>query len=167
MVERHINPAIRIDAEGIWYFHEKEMTRQDIVRHFYRHLKRDSNGNYLIEIENDRCLVSVEDAPYVVKSVSISPSRCDGKLCIELFLSDGSSEELNHVTSLWTGGDNIMYCRVKRGESTARFSRPAYYQLCENAEYDQAREQYFINVIDRSYPIEFLKQTMNGGSNVR
>lgn len=167
MIALDIGPAIRIDAEGTWYFHAEEMTRQDIVQYFYQHLKRDSNGNFLIEIENDRCRVSVEDAPYLIKSVSINSSRYDGKLCIELLLSDGSREELNHDTRLWAGDDNIMYCKVKRGEYTARFSRSAYYQLCENAVYDQERDQYFINVIDRSYPIESLKKTLNGGSNVR
>jgi hypothetical protein len=167
MIQSDINPAIRIDAEGIWYFHGEEMKRQDIVRYFYHHLKIDSVGNYLIEIENDRCPVSVEDAPYVIKSVSVSSSRNDGKLCIELSLSDGSCEELNDDTPLWTRDDNLMYCRVKKGQYTARFSRSAYYQLCENAEYDQAKEQYFINLIDRSYPIESFQQTINGGSNVR
>ena len=47
-----------------------EMKRQEIVQYFYRYLKRDPDGNYLIEIENDRCYVEVEDAPYVIKRVS-------------------------------------------------------------------------------------------------
>ena len=167
MIQSEIDHAIRIDAEGIWYYQGEEMKRQDIVQYFYRHLKRDSNGDYLIEIEADRCFVRVEDAPYVVRSVSIRSSRYDGKRCVEISLSDGSREELSHDTPLWTGDDNTLYCRVKKGAYPARFTRSAYYQLCENAEYDPAKGQYFINLIDRSYPIESLKKTINGGSNVR
>lgn len=152
------NSEIRIDKDGIWYFHGKEMKRLDIVEYFYQHLKRDNNGNYLVEIENDCCLVSVEDAPYVIRSVAVGCSKFDGKLRIEISLTDGSSEELNHDLPLWTGDDNVMYCRVKRGEYAARFSRSAYYQLCEYAEYDSEREQYFIKLTDRSYPVTSIKQ---------
>jgi hypothetical protein len=72
--------------------------------------------------------------------------------------NDGSSEELNHDTPLWTGDDNVMYCKVKRGEYAARFSRSAYYQLFEYVEYNIERAQYFINLTNRSYPVASIKQ---------
>jgi hypothetical protein len=158
MIQSNNNCEIRIDKGGIWYCNGGEMKRQDIVQYFYQHLKRDNDGNYLIEIGNDFCIVSVEDAPYVIRSVAVSCSKNDGQQCIVLSLTDGSSEELNHNIPLWTGSDNVMYCRVKRGEYVARFSRSAYYHLCEYAEYDTEREQYFINLINRSYPIMSIKQ---------
>jgi hypothetical protein len=79
MIQSNNNLEIRIDKDGIWYFHGEEMKRQDIVQYFYQHLKKDSAGNYLIEIKNDRCLVSVEDAPYVIRSVAVSCSKNDGQ----------------------------------------------------------------------------------------
>jgi hypothetical protein len=158
MVQSIINHEIRIDKDGIWFFRGEEMKRQDILQYFYQHLKMDSNGNYLIEIKNDCCLVTVEDAPYVVRSIAVSCSKNDGEPCIELSLTNGSNEELNHDTPLWTRNDNVMYCRVKRGEYVARFSRSAYYQLCKYAEYDPDREQYFINIANRSYPVTSSKQ---------
>jgi hypothetical protein len=158
MIQSNNNLEIRIDKDGIWYFHGKEMKRHDIIQHFYQHLKRDSDGNYLIEIDNDCCLVSVEDAPYVIRSIAVSCSKDDGEPCIELSLTDGSNEDLNRDTPLWTGNNNVMYCRVKRGEYTARFSRSAYYQLCKYAEYDPEREQYFINITNRSYPVASSRQ---------
>lgn len=158
MMQSNNNLEIRIDKDGIWYFHGEEMKRQDIVQYFYQNLKKDSDGNYLIKIGNDCCLVNVEDTPYVIRSVAVSCSKYDGQPCIEMSLTDGSSEELNHDTPLWTGDGNVMYCRVKRGEYAARFSRSAYYQLCEHAEYDPERKQYYINLNNRSYPVAFIKQ---------
>ncbi len=158
MMQSNHNPDIRIDKDGIWYFHGEEMTRQDIVQYFYHHLKRDHDGNYLIEIDNDYCPVSVEDVPFVIRSVAVRCSKNDGQPCIEISLTDGSSEELHHDSPLWTGVDNVMYCRVKGGEYAARFSRAAYYQICQYAVYDTEREQYFIKVPNRSYPVTSLKQ---------
>lgn len=158
MLQLNNNNEIWIDKDGIWYFHGEEMTRLDIVQFFYDHLKKDNGGNYLIEIDNDCCPVRVEDAPYVVRSVVVSCSKNDGQPCIEISLNDGSREELNPETALWTGIDNVMYCRVKRGEYDARFSRSAYYHLCEYAVYDTEKKQYFINVINRAYPVTSVKK---------
>ena len=46
------NPTdICIDKDGIWYFRGAEMKRQDIVQYFYQYLRRDGDGNYLIEMK--------------------------------------------------------------------------------------------------------------------
>jgi len=46
----HSISDIHIDKDGLWFYRGMEMTRRDIVRLFYRHLKRDESGGYLIEI---------------------------------------------------------------------------------------------------------------------
>ena len=146
---------IRIDKDGEWYFHGQEMKRQDIVQYLYQYLRRDSAGHYLIEIENDRCYVTVDDVPYVIKSLEVGFSKNDGQPCIAVSLSDGSKEDLKLDTPFWAGKDNVIYCRVKRGEYTARFSRPAYYQLCEHIEHDSAKDAYVITFNENSYPLVF------------
>jgi Uncharacterized protein conserved in bacteria len=115
---------IRIDKHGIWYFHGEEMKRQDIVQYFYQYPKMDSAGNYVIETENDRCYVKVEDVPYVIRSVAVGFSKHDEQPCIEILLTDGSNEELKLDNPFWTGEDNVMYCRVKRGEYVRVFLVP-------------------------------------------
>ena len=173
---------IYIDKDDIWYFHGAEMKRRDIVRYFYRYLRRDGEGNYLIEIEDDRCYVGVEDAPYVIRSVSVGFSQNVIRPYVELSLSDGSIERLNLSAPLRIGKDNVLYCRVKRGGFEARFSRPAYYQFCEYIVYDSRREKYSLIINQHSYSLvltettngktrpagrEFHKPNVNGGSNVR
>ena len=60
---------IRIDKDGVWYYKGAEMFRKEIVNFFYQNLRQDESGNYLIELENDRCYLEVEDTPFVVRSV--------------------------------------------------------------------------------------------------
>ena len=158
MVELNERHDIRIDKDGKWYFHGEEMKRQDIVRHLYQYLKKDSTGRYVIENENDRCYVMVEDVPFVINSVDSGFSHDGGKPCILISLSDGSMEELNLDIPLWQGDDNVMYCKVKKGEYAARFSRPAYYQLCGYVEHDSARGTYMVTVNNSSYPLAFTDQ---------
>jgi hypothetical protein len=182
MIHLNDHNEIWIDKEGIWYFRGAEMKRKDIVQYFYRYLKRDHKGNYLIEVEDDRCKVRVEDTPYVVRSIAVGFPKNSDQPYIDLSLNDGSSEGLNLDTPLRIGKDNVLYCMVKKGEYEARFSRPAYYQFCKYIDYDSRREKYQLTLNHLSYPVvftgvpparpaqwdgELYKPNINGGSNVR
>lgn len=144
---------IRIDKDGQWHFRNAEMVREDIVHYFYQHLKRDQQGRYLIEIEEDRCYVEVEDTPYFIRSVTFLASSSKGFPCIELSISDGTKEMLNLNAIFRIGKGNVLYCPVKNGEHEARFSRPAYYQLCEKFEYREKEKRYLLKVGDHLYPL--------------
>jgi hypothetical protein len=152
------NPyEIQIDKDGIWYFRGTEMIRRDIVQHFYQHLKTDDAGAYFyIEIDDERCPVRVEDVPYVIKSVELStPLHGDEKPCIMISLTDGNTEVLDLERPLRQGKDNVLYCRVKNDKFEARFSRPAYYQLCGYIDYEPNKDVYVINLNCFSLPICF------------
>ena len=152
------SPEIRIDRNGVWYFQNMEMTRKEIVQYFYQHLRRNSQGHYHIEIGSEHCRVQVDDVPYVIQSVSPGFAGIDGRTCMVISLSDGSCEELNPETIL-IGGNNIPYCRVKKSQHEARFSRQAYYQLAVNIEHDPHQDRYFMTMGDRSYPLTVNQKT--------
>lgn len=137
--------AIRIDKEGVWYYKGVEMTRKDIVNHFYQNLKRDQTGRCLIELENERCYLDVEDTPFVVKAAHRSVPEGNREESILLLLSDDTVEKLDPL-SLWIGSDNVLYCAVKNHQFDARFSRAGYYQLAGDIEYDGQKDAYFISV---------------------
>ena len=143
---------IRIDKEGVWYYMGVEMTRKDIVNYFYQNLKQDQAGRYLIELENERCHLEVEDTPFVVKVVHRSVSESNGEESIYLLLSDDTLEKLDPGT-LWVGNDNVLYCAVKNHQFYARFLRAGYYQLASDIEYDAQRDLYFISMNGYRYYI--------------
>ncbi len=147
--------GIRIDKDGVWYYKGNEIFRDEIVRYFYQNLKRDEAGRYLIELADDCCYLEVEDVPFVVKSVYRSCNRRDGDECINLVLSDHSTEELN-PDSLWAGKDNVLYCSVKGNAFVARFSRASYYQIADFIEYVDHQDQYFISLNGKHFPITIV-----------
>jgi len=157
MTHSNDHNEILIDREGIWYFCGAEMKRIDIVQHFYKYLKRDLDGHYSIEIEDDRCSVRVEDTPYVIRSIVVGFSPNSGQPTIDLSLNDGSNERLSLGTPLRIGEDNVLYCMVKNGEYEARFSRPAYYQFCEHIDYDSRNGEYRLVLDHIPYPLVLTK----------
>jgi hypothetical protein len=159
-------PEIRIDRNGVWYFHDMEMTRIEIVQYLYDHLRRDSQGQYRIELDHEQCLIQVDDVPFVIRSVTREFSEVEGRPYMSISLSDGSREELKPET-IRINEKNVLYCRVKQCNHEARFSRPAYYQLCEYIEYDYKQDRYFMTVDGHSYLLAVNQPTENGGPHVK
>jgi hypothetical protein len=147
---------IRIDKEGTWYYQDAEMTRRDIVYHFYRWLKKDGQGSYWLEQGNECYAVAVEDVPYIVRAATLERSP-DGEEHVRLTLSDGTDEEMDLTKPLRIGRENVPYCRIKAGEYEARFSRSAYYQICQWIDYDADQESYCIRLNRRAYPLQVTK----------
>ncbi len=141
---------IRIDREGVWSYRGAEMSRQDIIQLFCRHLKQDASGQYFIEIGKQRFCVEVEDTPYVVRSVCRIDRGDVTEECLYICLSDGSIEQLD-LETLSISKENVPYCRVKSSCFDARFSRPGYYQLAEHLEHDPKRNAYFIPLKGQRY----------------
>jgi uncharacterized protein len=166
MDERRPNelPEIRIDREGVWYYRDVEMIRTEIVQYFYKHLHRDSQGNYQIELNQEQCSIHVEDAPYVVRSVSAECAGADeSQRSMIISLSDGCSEKLDAET-IRIGEKDVLYCRVKNKEHEARFSRQAYYQLAEYIEYDPHQDRYFLVIGCCLYALAANLSNENGGN---
>ncbi|MFA5322423.1 MAG: DUF1285 domain-containing protein [Smithella sp.] len=141
---------IRIDKDGFWYYKGAHMFRKEILHVFFDHLKIDECGKYLIELGPERCYVDVEDTAFVVESVYKTKLPGDGRDQIEIILNDDSCEILE-MNSLHTGRDNVLYCRVKKGKFTARFSRKSYYQLAEYIEESENESGFFIGLNGEKY----------------
>ncbi|HEU18941.1 MAG TPA: DUF1285 domain-containing protein [Deltaproteobacteria bacterium] len=144
---------IRVDKNGVWYFHGAEMFRKDIVNLFYENLKRDESGRFIIEMANDRCYIEVEDTPYVVKAVYKFNSKDSGAQPLHILLNNSDLDELD-LTTVRVGADNVMYCSVKDRMFEARFSRASYYQLADYIEYDGENDSYYIELNNRRYYIK-------------
>lgn len=154
MTESRSSFPIRINKEGVWYYFESEMIRSDIVKLFYDHLHRDEAGEYFIEMGRERCIIEVEDTPYVVKAVHKAKSHNGSGDHIRLVLNDLSLEDLDPA-SLRIGAENVPYCKVRQGRFEARFSRAGYYQIAQYVVHDPIQDAYYIELNgDRYYLIE-------------
>ncbi|MGA3280329.1 MAG: DUF1285 domain-containing protein [Smithella sp.] len=147
------NYEIKIDKDGIWYYNGAHMFRKEILSVFFQNLRIDECGRYLIELGLERCYLHVEDTAFVVAAVYKTKLPCSGGEQIEILLNDDSCEKLE-TNSLYTGRDNVLYCRVKEGRFTARFSRNSYYQLAEFIEQSENGADFYINLNGEKYFIK-------------
>ena len=144
---------IKIDKDGIWYYQGAHMFRKDILRVFFEHLKVDDSGKYFVELNEEIYYLDVEDTAFVVTSVckTKTPINCHER--IDVLLSDECLEKLD-LSSLFVGKNNIMYCRIKDGKFTARFTRSSYYQMAEFIEMDDATDCFYIDLNNERYFIK-------------
>jgi hypothetical protein len=147
------NYEIKIDKDGIWYYNGAHMFRKEILSVFFQNLRIDECGRYLIELGPERCYLDVEDTAFVVAAVYKTKLPGNGLEQIDILLNDDSCEKLE-TNSLYTGRDNVLYCRVKEGRFTARFSRNSYYQLAEFIEESENGANFFINLNGEKYFIK-------------
>jgi hypothetical protein len=147
------NYEIKIDKDGIWYYNGAHMFRKEILSVFFQNLRIDECGRYLIELGPERCYLDVEDTAFVVAAVYKTKLPGNGLEQIDILLNDDSCEKLE-TNSLYTGADNVLYCRVKEGRFTARFSRNSYYQLAEFIEQSENGANFFINLNGEKYFIK-------------
>jgi|YelNatPaOPRAMG01_1025707.scaffolds.fasta_scaffold00702_37 hypothetical protein len=121
---------ISFRKDGNWYSDEERIDNPRIALLFSRSIRRNPDGSYYLQVAEERAPITVEDTPYVVKSL-----EDDGRGGFILVLNDEEREPLDPST-LEVGEHNVLYTRVKGGEFRARFLRPAYYHLSPHFEMD-------------------------------
>jgi len=140
---------IHFGKDGWWYANDERIQNRRINVLFSQHLRRTPEGTYEIAIGWDKVTVEIEETPYVVTRVSGNSTQG-----FTLRLNDESEEQLD-PTSLTIGQENVLYCRVKGGTETARFLRPAYYQLATYVEEDIETETFSLRVGDQIISIVY------------
>jgi hypothetical protein len=140
--------------DGNWYSDEECIDNQRIALLFSKSIRQDNDGNYYLQVADERAPITVEDTPYVVKKVDE-----DGHGGFIITTNDEVSEPLDPST-LEIGDHDVLYCKVKRGALRARFLRTAYYHLAEHFMSDDG-ESFGIVVGDHRYPIK-LKADSDG-----
>ena len=138
---------ISFRKDGNWYSDEERIDNPRIALLFSKSIQRNPDGSYFLKVAEERASISVEDTPYVVKSI-----EDDGKGGFNLVLNDESHEALD-PPSLEVGPENVLYARVKGGQFRARFLRPAYYHLSENFESDDSGH-FFLKMGRNRYPLQ-------------
>ena len=151
-----IDPTRKISfgKDGWWYANDERIHNRRINTLFSQHLRKIPAGTYEIAIGWDKVAVEIEDTPYVVTRVT-----GDAEHGLTLRLND-ESEELLDPTTLSIGPENVLYCLVKGREHTARFSRPAYYQLTVYVQEDTATGAFLLRFGNAIYTIPTSNQPL-------
>ncbi len=147
---------ISFRRDGCWYVDDERIDNPRIALLFSRSVRRAPDGSYFLQVGDEHASITVEDTPYVVKSI-----QGDAHQGFSVVLNDETSELLD-PGSLAIGADNVLYCVVKQGQHRARFLRPAYYHLSDCLQADQHGGFCFV-MMGKRYP---LPQAAGGASNV-
>ena len=138
-------PELFIDRDGRWYADGLLMTKQEIIKLFASHLKKDEHDNYHIHWQNYLYPVEVEDAPFFVQSLTEQVGRLtvllyDGR---EFPLPSGNiivKKDIPYISLFWN-------CDTK-------LSRPSYSELCKNL--IERDDRYFIKYGENEWFVEVL-----------
>jgi uncharacterized protein len=147
---------IFVGKEGQWYHEGAEIIHRPIFLWLIQSLEKTEDGLFIVNLNNQRCFLEVEDTPLVVQRVERIQEDPAGSERIRLYLNDDSVDVLNPKT-LEASPENVLYCLVKEDKIPARFLRPAYYQMAEFIEEGEDGEFYlFLN--QRKFPIRLKEE---------
>jgi hypothetical protein len=144
----HIVESAKISfgRDGNWYSNGERIDNPRIALLFSQSVKRNPDGSYYLQVADERAPITVEDTPYVVKT--LEDDELGGFVMV---LNDDTCEPLDPA-ALQVGPDHVLYAPVKGGDARARFLRSAYYYLSDCFEADDAGHFYF-NLRGRRYPL--------------
>jgi len=124
---------IRIDREGLWFYHGSPIGRKELVKLFASVLKRDSDGRYLLETPAERGVIEVEDVPFLAVEVTSAGEGRERSLTFRTNLDEIVMADADHplrVEEEAQSGAPTPYVLVRPGLE-ARLTRPVYYELVE------------------------------------
>jgi hypothetical protein len=115
--------TIRLDAEGRFWHDGRPVEHAGLASALHSWIGRHpDDGRYVLSNGYDWTYFTVEDAPYMVRSIRVESER------IVLALSDGTEEPWDPQQTR-IGADGALYTVVKRGAPggpyTAKFTRHA------------------------------------------
>ena len=115
--------GIRLDRELRWWHDDERIEHPRIIETFNTSLVPADDGRFQLQVGQDWCFITVEDAAYEVRAVDVN-----ARGSLSLRLSDRTADELD-AASLAVDTGSVLTCRVKQGRAKARFSRDAQFQL--------------------------------------
>lgn len=128
--------GIRIARDGTWWHGGTPFARPALVKLFARVLRRSEDGVYMLVTPVERCIVTVEDAPFVAVEMQAEGEGRDRRLRFRTNVDDwvtaGAEHPIRVETDAATGAPS-PYVLV-RDRLEARILRPVFYDLVELAE---------------------------------
>ncbi len=124
---------MRIGRDGTWYYHGSPIGRKRLVKLFASVLKREANGQYVLETPVEKARIQVDDVPFV--AVELTATGTGKELVLTLrtnldeFVTVGADNPIRVAADPKTGHP-VPYVYIRDGLE-ARISRPVYYELVE------------------------------------
>ena len=123
--------AIRIAADGLWYYMNSPIGRMPLVKLFSSILRYDDDGKYYLITPVEKCGIQVDDAPFLAIRMRVEGGGQNKKIYFETNVDDeicvGPEHPLRVADEVGTGGLK-PYVLVRRNLE-ALVSRALFYDL--------------------------------------
>lgn len=143
---------IQVDREGDWFYEGRKIFRPEILEVFYAKLDRLPTGEFVLHDFRGPCLLDVADTPFVISRIDFEKEQSGAERIMIRFKNISRFEILDPDT-LEIGEDNVLYCRLEDRRYSAKFSRPAYYQLAEFIHEDDTGQGFHIELNGKRHSI--------------
>jgi hypothetical protein len=128
--------GIRIDRDGVWYYHGSPIQRKELVCLLASALRVDDTGGYWLVTPTEMARIDVEDAPFLaVEMYRAGEGRgrfLSLRTNVDEIVTIGTDHPL-YVIIDEDSGEPAPYVKLELGRE-ARLSRAVYYELATLAE---------------------------------
>ena len=124
---------IRINRDGLWFYHGTPIGRRELVKLFASVLRRDSDGRYLLETPAEKGVIEVEDVPFVAVELTLKGGGPTQTLIFRTNIDENVVTDAVHPLRIVVDprtGEPSPYVEVRDGLA-ARLTRSVYYELVE------------------------------------
>ncbi len=139
---------MRIDRDGVWYYHGSAIRRKELVCLFASVLTRDEDGRFWLVTPGEIGLVQVEDAPFLAVELFVAGSGREQMISLRTNVDEivtvNDDNSLHVVTNPETG-EPSPYVRLHQGIE-ARVARSVYYELVARGVEEEIDGQLFFGV---------------------
>ncbi len=122
---------MRIDRNGVWYYHGSPIDRKELVRLFSTVLRRDDAGDYWLITPAELSRIEVEYAPFTAVELITMGDGADQIITFRTNVDTFVSADDNHPIRIDIDpdtGEPSPYV-VMDGRLEARLTRSVYYDL--------------------------------------
>ncbi len=124
---------IRIDRNGLWYYHGSPIGRKEIVRLFSTVLKKDENGDFWLQTPVEKGRIQVDDAPFIATLMNAEGEGEDQLLHFETNVGDTFTAGPDNPVRVETDSETLEpspYVTV-RDNLEAKITRAVFYDLVD------------------------------------
>jgi hypothetical protein len=124
---------IRIDRNGLWFYHGSPIGRKELVRLFASVLQRDDEGRYWLITPAEKGEIQVEDAPFSAVEMMCEGEGAQHIIRFRTNVDDIVNVDRDHPIRVEIDpetGEPSPYVMVRDGLE-ARLTRSVFYELVE------------------------------------
>ncbi len=126
---------LRIARDGTWYYLGSPIGRKEMVRLFSTVIRRDPDGEYYLVTPVEKCLIKVDDAPFLAVELLVEGTGEAQSLSFRTNVDDVVTAGADHpirVDRHSSTGEPAPYLHV-RADLEALIGRAVFYQLVDIA----------------------------------